>query len=147
MKHATAATMVAFAVIAAATAAIAAQAKISVSSAWIRALPGGLPAAGYFTLHNNGESKVVLTRADSAACGMLMLHKSEDMSGASTMSDVSGIEVAAGGTLAFKPGDYHLMCMRPAAVLKPGAHVPVTLHFSGGSEITVSFAVRTATGQ
>ncbi len=122
-------------------------ATVTISDAWIRALPGKLPDGGYFTMHNGSAKTVTLTAADSPACGMLMLHKTDEMGGMAGMSDVASIDVPAGSTLTFAPGGYHLMCMEPSATLKPGARTQVTLHFSDGTAITSTFAVRTATGK
>jgi copper(I)-binding protein len=122
-------------------------AEVNVTNAWIRALPAHLPAGGYFTLKNLGGSEVSLTGASSPACGMLMLHKSSDASGMSSMSDVESIPVPAGGTVMFAPGGYHLMCMEPAAALKPGAKALVTLVFSDGTKTTTMFAVKDARGK
>jgi copper(I)-binding protein len=130
-----------------ASAAAAAPPAIAVSNAWFRALPAGLPAGGYFTLTNKGSSSMSLVGASSSACGMLMLHQSETSNGVSRMTDVAKVDVAAGDTMRFAPGGYHLMCMRPAATLKQGSDVPVTFLFSDGSKATVPFAVRSATGQ
>jgi copper(I)-binding protein len=121
--------------------------SISLSDGWIRLLPGGLPAAGYFTLHNNGKTKLALTGADTPACGMLMLHKSEDKGGMSSMQDVEQVDVPGGGNLSFSPGGYHLMCMDPKPALKLGASVPVTLTFKGAPPLTARFNVRGATGK
>jgi copper(I)-binding protein len=122
-------------------------AGLRVTDAWFRALPPSVPSGGYFMLHNDGAKPVTLTGAESPACGMLMLHKSENMGGMSSMADVSDIAVPAGGTLAFAPGGYHLMCMDAKPILKPGGHVPVTLLFKDGAKRTASFAVRGATGK
>jgi len=118
---------------------------VTVSDAWMRALPGGLPAGGYFTLRNKTSKTLTLQSASSPACGMLMLHKSETMSGMASMANVDSIDVKPGGTLDFSPGGYHLMCMKPA--LKPGDKVRVTLHFSGGMKVESDFAVRGANGR
>jgi copper(I)-binding protein len=126
------------------SAALAAQ--VQVSGAWFRALPSHLPAGGYFTLHNNGVP-VKLKGAQSPACGMLMLHRSADVGGMESMMMVETVVIPAGGTIAFAPGGYHLMCTSPAAAMMPGGHVPVTLRFSDGSSVTVSFAVRNANGK
>ena len=122
-------------------------ATLSVTDAWFRALPPSVPSGGYFTLRNDGAGPVTLTGAQSPACGMLMLHKSENMGGMSSMADVANIDVAAGGALSFAPGGYHLMCMDAKPMLKPGGHVPVTLLFKDGANLTVSFAVRGAMGK
>jgi len=119
----------------------------SVSNGWIRKLPSGLPAAGYFDLHNGGAKSISLTGANSPGCGMLMLHKSEDMGGMMHMDDVSGVDVAPGATIKFAPGGYHLMCMSPKPSLTPGSTVPVTLEFADGTKLPTTFAVRDANGK
>ena len=117
----------------------------SVSNGWFRKLPANLPAAGYFTLHNEGGKTISLTGASSPACGMLMLHISENMGGMMHMEDVSGVDVAPAATVNFAPGGYHLMCMKPALTL--GARVPVTLQFLDGSKLQTEFVVRAANGK
>lgn len=118
-----------------------------VTDAWIRALPAGLPAGGYFTLRNPTVKTLTLRGASSAACGMLMLHKSDTMSGMSSMSDVAGIDVPPGSTIKFAPGGYHLMCMDPTSAIKPGGKVAVVLEFADGSRTQAEFAVRGANGR
>jgi hypothetical protein len=118
-----------------------------VANAWFRWLPAHLPAGGYFELHNGGTKPVTLMSADSPDCGMLMLHKSEQKNGVDRMFDVNAIDVPAGGTLRFAPGGYHLMCMDPGPVMKPGAAVSVRLHFADGSLVTSGFRVRNAAGR
>ena len=122
-------------------------AAVTVTGGWIRALPAGLPAAGYFELHNGTDKSVSLTGAASPACGMLMLHKSEDMGGMMKMDNVSSVDAAPGDTVKFSPGGYHLMCMSPTAAIKPGGRVPVTLQFSNGKDVEADFAVRDASGK
>lgn len=119
----------------------------TVTDAWFRALPAGLPSGGYFTLANPGAQTISLTAADSPACGMLMLHKSSDTGGMSMMSDVSSVAVPAGGTVKFAPGSYHLMCMEPTPQMKPSAKVPVTLFFADKSKLQVMFDVKNAKGR
>lgn len=125
----------------------ASAAGLSVSGAWFRTLPEGLPAAGYFSLHNAGAAPAGLTGARSSACGVLMLHQSSEEGGMSRMRDVASVPVPAGGTLVFAPGGYHLMCMHPGADMSPGKSVDVTLIMAGGESVEAPFAVRTATGK
>jgi periplasmic copper chaperone A len=120
---------------------------IMIAHAWFRFLPAHLPAGGYFDLRNVGQWPITLTSADSAACGMLMLHKSEQKNGVDSMSDVTSIDIPAGSVLRFAPGGYHLMCMDPGPTLKPGSSVSVRLTFSDGSVATMRVPVKTATGQ
>jgi copper(I)-binding protein len=123
-----------------------AASPLTVSDAWIRAMPAGIPEGGYFTLHNASGKGVVLTGASSPACGSLMLHKSEMTGGMSSMHHVDEVDVPAGGSIAFAPGGYHLMCMQATSAITPGAKVPVTLQFKDGSKLTAPFDVRNAAG-
>ena len=120
-------------------------ADVTVTDAWIRALPGHLPAAGYFILHNTGSRELTLTGANSPVCGMMMLHKSSSDNGMANMMDMDSVAIPAGGSVTFAPGGLHLMCMDPKP-LKRGSGVPVTLQFSSGKTVTVTFAVRNALG-
>ena len=122
-------------------------ASLSVSGAWLRAMPQGIPSGGYFTLHNEGGEDVVLTGASSPACGSLMLHKSEAKGGMSSMHPVDQVDVPAGGSIAFAPGGYHLMCMQATSAIMPGGRVMVTLSFEDGGKLTVPFEVRNAAGK
>ena len=122
-------------------------APLEVSDGWIRAMPAGIPSGGYFTLHNRGAKDVALIGASSPACGSLMLHQSEMRGGMSSMHHVDEVDVPAGGSIAFAPGGYHLMCMQATSAITPGAKVPVTLLFKDGSKITVPFEVRNAAGK
>ena len=78
-------------------------AGVTVSNGWFRSLPAQLPAAGYFELRNTGKATTALTGAHSPACGMLMLHKSSETGGMSSMADVASVEIPAGGTVRFAP--------------------------------------------
>ncbi len=124
-----------------------AAAPVIVSDGWLRALPASVPSGGYFTARNTGDRPVTLTGAESPACGMVMLHKSENQGGMSGMSDMAQVVIPAGGEVKFAPGGYHLMCMNTKPVLRPGAQVPVTLRFADGSEVTAQFTVRNAAGK
>ena len=125
----------------------AAPAGVTIQDGWIRALPASLPSGGYFTLQNKSGKALILTGASSPACGMLMLHKTEDKGGMSSMMDMVEVSVPAGGSVRFAPGSYHLMCTDARPVLKPGASVPVTLSFKNGETLTAQFAVRNAAGK
>jgi periplasmic copper chaperone A len=122
-------------------------ADLTVSDGWIRAMPASVPSGGYFTLHNGGAKAVALTGATSPACGMLMLHQSENMGGMTNMQDVARVDVPAGGTIKFSPGGYHLMCMGATKAIQPGQTVAVTLEFSNGAKLVSRFAVRNAAGK
>jgi copper(I)-binding protein len=120
---------------------------VVVTGGWFRALPASVPSGGYFTLHNGSNKTITLTGASSPACGMLMLHKTEDKGGTMNMMDMPSIPVPAGTDLKFAPGGYHLMCTDATSAMKPGATVPVTLELAGGAKLSANFAVKNARGQ
>ena len=120
-------------------------AKVTVTDAWFRALPSGLPAGGYFTLHNGGATGLAVTGAHSQSCGTLMLHQSTDMGGMSGMDMVEKVPLPAGGTVRFAPGGYHLMCEQPK--MKPGGKAAVVITLSDGTGVAATFAVRDARGR
>jgi copper(I)-binding protein len=120
-------------------------AQVTVTDAWFRALPGTLPAAGYFTIRNTGASEISVTGAQAKGCGNMMLHQSTNMGGMSGMEMTAKVPVPAGGSVNFAPGGFHLMC--EGAKLKVGTKMSVALRFSDGTSQVVSFAVRGATGK
>ena len=120
-------------------------APFDVTDAWFRALPGKLPAGGYFIAQNNTRRDVSITGASSDACRMVMIHQSSNKGGMSGMDMVDSVKVPAGGMVKFAPGGYHLMCDDPK--MKIGAKVPVLLHLSDGGTIAVGFQVRNASGR
>lgn len=115
-----------------------------VEDAWIRMLPGQLPAAGYFELRNRSDAARRLSGVESPAFGMAMLHKSSEQNGQSQMEHVDTVALPPRGSVRFAPGGYHLMLMGAKNPLKVGEHVPVTLSFSDGSSVEVQFVVRPA---
>jgi copper(I)-binding protein len=117
---------------------------VTVTKPWVRYLLPSVPAAGYMTVRNDGDSDAVLTGASSPSCGMLMLHKSEDSSGMAMMMDMQTITIPAHGSVTFQPGGYHLMCMSP--VMKLGDTVKLTLSFQDGPAMTVAAPVYGAQG-
>lgn len=117
---------------------------LQADDAWIRLLPGELPAGGYVVLRNDGDAPRRLVGADSADYGRIMLHQSMDAGGMSRMRAVDGIEVPAHGRVALQPGGYHLMLMAPKASPEPGQSLTLRLRFDDGSHLDVPFAVRPA---
>lgn len=130
-----------------ASAALAAGSGLSVSDAWMRIVIPQRPAAGYFKLTNDGDAAKDLTGASSSACGMVMLHKSVKENAVEKMLPVDHVPVPAHGSVSFKPGGYHLMCMHPTADVKAGGRIPMTLEFKDGTKISADFPVRNARGQ
>jgi periplasmic copper chaperone A len=128
-------------------AAHAGEPRLAVREAWIRSVVSSRPAAGYFSLSNDSSKDRILTGASSPACRTLMLHRSVHQSGQDTMEMIESVSIPAHGTVQFKPGGYHLMCMDPSKAVAPGRSVSVTFQFADGGTVTANFAVRGATGR
>lgn len=122
----------------------AAPARVQVSHAWIRLLPGDLPAGGYATLTNPGDTPATLVGVSSSAYAHVMLHKSSTEGGMSRMAMVGELTIPAEGKLSFAPGGYHLMLMHANRPLRPGDSVTLTLKFADGSTQDARFVVRPA---
>jgi hypothetical protein len=117
-------------------------AAVKVREAWVRWLPGKLPAGGYLTLVNDGDQPVSLVAASCPDYGAVSLHRSVELGGTSRMVAVHQIAVAPHSTLQFAAQGYHLMLERPSHALKPGDHVAITLRFAATPPQTVSFELR-----
>jgi Uncharacterized protein conserved in bacteria len=121
--------------------------SVKASGAWIRVLPGGLPAGGYVTLENTSASAIAVTGASSADYGDAMIHKSSTETGMGRMEMVDKVPVPANGKVAFAPGGYHVMLMQPKHPVNPGDKVVVTFTLSDGSTLPVTFAAKPANAE
>lgn len=118
--------------------------QVQVRQAWLRILPGTLPAGGYATLHNTGAQPAELTGAHSGAYHDVMLHQSTTAGGVSRMHMAQALRIPAHGGAALAPGGYHLMLSGPTHPVSPGDTVRITLTFADGSTRDVSFLARPA---
>jgi copper(I)-binding protein len=136
--------LIALAVAAAfAPAARAASPDVAVTGGRMQVLLPSRPAAGYFTLANQGSMPLVLSGASAPDCHSLMLHKSTEEGGVARMAMVASVPVPPHGSISFAPGGYHLMCMQPTGILltHKGTET-VTLKFSGGDSVSIPFAIQ-----
>lgn len=122
-------------------------AELEVSDAWIRLIPGGVPAGAYFTLRNGTNQPAALVGASSSAFGRVMMHRTTEEKGQSRMLPVDRIEVPVRGSVAFAPGGYHLMLLNPSRSVAVGDRALITLEFADGHKITAQFDVRGPAGK
>ncbi len=121
-----------------------AASDIHVSRAWLRILPGNLPAGGYAVIRNDGDAAHDIVGASSKAYGDVMLHQSSNEGGMAHMRMLHKLGVPAHGKVELAPGGYHLMLMNARHPVKPGDTVPVTLRFADGTTLDVGFIARPA---
>lgn len=126
-----------------------AAAVITVQDAWTRSVADtATPGAAYLTILNGTGVDDALIGVSSPAAGTVELHEtSADASGMMAMHPVERVELAAGATVSFEPGGYHIMLIDLVAPLVEGATVPLTLTFEHAPAVTVEAQVRSETGQ
>ncbi len=124
----------------------AAALDVAVSQPYLRLIPGGVPATGYFNITNYASEPAILTGAQSFDCAALTIHKSSTTGGIARMDAVSALSIARGQRIAFAPGGYHLMCERPSPRLRVGGTMKITLNFASGAHSEITFYVVNARG-
>ena len=121
---------------------------VMVSDAWVREGPPNAPALGGFMVIRNHSSKPrTLVKVSSSGFGAVEMHRTMEHDGMMKMKQQQSVVIPAEGALAFRPGDYHMMMMKPKKAYKTGDHVVVTLGFADGFEIKVKYAVRKDEGK
>jgi copper(I)-binding protein len=117
---------------------------IRASQAWLRVLPGDLPAGAYVTLENSSDQPATLKSANSPAYTEVMLHHSSGNGGMSRMTMVDSLTIPAHSKLMLAPAGYHLMLAKAVHPVKPGDTVTLNLIFADGSKLATKFVARPA---
>lgn len=117
---------------------------LKIDHPWSRATPGGAKVGGgYLVIENTGTSadRLVSVTAPSIA-GKTEIHEMAVTNGVMTMRPLdSGIEIAPGAKVEFKPGGYHIMFMELKQPLKQDERVKGTLTFEKAGTVEVEFKV------
>lgn len=123
--------------------------EVDVRQAWARpVVAAGMNSAGYMVLANRGRAPITLTGASSPLAREVMVHRTTQANGVSSMRAMTqGLVIPAGGQVAFAPGSNHFMVMGLKRPLKPGERLALTLVFDGGRKVEALLAVRTAPPQ
>ncbi|PWK76141.1 copper chaperone PCu(A)C [Aminobacter sp. AP02] len=123
---------------------------LEIGHPWSRATPAGAKvAAGYLTVKNNGSQPDRLVSIQSDVSDKAEIHEmAVDAKGVMTMRQITGgVEIPAGGEVAFKPGAYHIMFMGLKAPVKEGEKFSGTLTFEKAGTVTVEFQADKMGGQ
>jgi len=113
---------------------------ISVEQPWARAtILKSRPAAAYLTLRNTGAEADRLLSVTSPVAGSVVIHATTMTEGVVKMSPEHSPLVEPGKSIAFRPGERHLMMTDLKDALRKGESFPLTLRFekAGSIEITV----------
>lgn len=141
--HRTRFLLVALQFVLAGAAAEASGGELEIVEPWLNEPPPGRPvAAVYMELRNRGAEPlaVVGARTDAAASAAVHGHRAE--AGTMHMYAVERLEVPAGGSVALRPGGYHLMLGEVRGTLARGALLPFCLRLDGGEEVCAEARVR-----
>jgi copper(I)-binding protein len=117
---------------------------VRASHAWIRVLPGDLPAGAYVTLENDGDQATALNGANSTVYADVMLHHSSSAGGMNRMTMVDTLPLPAHGQAVLAPAGYHLMLTKAQRPVKAGDTITLRLTFTDGSSLPVDFTARPA---
>ena len=74
---------------------------MQIRDAWVRWLPGNLPAGGYVTLINSSDRPISLITASSPDYALVSMHRTRTAAGISQMLPVDKITVDAHSTVEF----------------------------------------------
>ena len=114
---------------------------LKIENAFTRPTLGGATVAvGYMTIVNTGTVADTLLSVTSDVSATTEIHESKMVGGVMEMDELpKGLAIPAGGTVAFKPGSYHLMFVGLKQAVKPGAAIHATLAFAKAGRIAVTF--------
>lgn len=117
---------------------------LSIQHPWSRVTAvGQAVGGGFLTIANSGPQEDRLVAGTTPVAAEVQLHTMTMDGGVMRMRQVTdGIPVPARGSVALKPGGYHIMFMGLKRALRRGELVPVTLRFKRAGSVTVQFAVQ-----
>ncbi len=118
---------------------------IMVHDAYARATPPGAKTSAIFlTLMNNKDEPFSLVSAETDAAGKVELHDVIVEGDLMKMRQVEHIDVAAQSHTELKPGSFHIMLFDLPSPLVEGNEVNLTLHFSDGTNQTMTVPIKKA---
>lgn len=123
-----------------------AKADVMIMDPYARAtFPMAQSGAVYLTIENTGETERTVSAVSVAEdiASEAQIHTTDMRGDMMQMRQVTeGIVLAAGTTVSFEPGSYHIMLMGLKQGLSEGDTVPLTLTMANGETITVNAAVK-----
>ncbi len=114
------------------------------NDAWIRpAGDSGATTAGYAQLVNGTSASITVSHFSTSVARVVELHQTSiDSHGESHTAMRDSVVIAAGDTLAMKPGGYHLMLIGTSRPLPAGGVGRLVMQLSDGSIVSTSARVQ-----
>ncbi|KQX20890.1 MULTISPECIES: copper chaperone PCu(A)C [unclassified Sphingomonas] len=120
-----------------------AAAPLRIETPWLRETPPAAETgAGYALIRNGGSKEDRLLGASSAVADAVEVHSMTMDGGIMRMRPVAGgLAVPAGGSVALRPGGYHLMLTGLKRPLRRGETVEIRLRFARAGSVPIRFRV------
>ncbi len=116
--------------------------ELHIDHPWSRqAAPHSKVISAYFQITNEGKKDDVLISASAPLADKTEIHTHYMKEGVMKMEKVEQVNIAAGETLLFKPGSFHLMLFNPSELPKQGSKFPLTLTFKEAGDVKVMIKV------
>ena len=116
---------------------------LTVKEAWARPAIQGQTGAVYFVIQNDTRTDDALISASTDAATSAEAHLSMmDSSGVMSMRMQDAVQVPAGESVVFKPGDLHVMLIDLNRDLQINDTFALTLRFEKAGEITLQVEVK-----
>ena len=117
--------------------------SLEVEDAWIReAPPGATMLAGYATLKNRGDARLLVLLVESDAFEEASMHETVLEGGVSKMRELERIEIEPGAQVRLEPGGKHLMLMQPRHAIVAGSSIGITFVMADNTRVEAPFVVR-----
>ncbi len=108
--------------------------SVSVSDAYVRAVPPGQPnSAAFMKLDNSSPNQHAVVSAASPVAKAAELHTHRMEGDMMKMRHIEKIDIHPNGQTVLKPGGLHIMLMGLKKDLNPGDLVSITITFEDGS--------------
>lgn len=110
---------------------------------WVQAAPPSVKVlAAYMEIKNNGKKPLHLVSITSSDFGQVEIHRSVMHGNMVHMEQQKELVIPQNGSVTLKPGESHLMLMKPRKTLNSRDKVPMVLFFKNGEKISIAATVR-----
>ena len=117
--------------------------QITISDAYVRAVPPGQPnSASFMEIKNSGNVDHALVGGSSPVAEVVELHTHTMEGGMMRMRQIDKIDLPAGQRVTLQPGGMHVMLIGLKQQLRPDEHASITLKYEDGSETTLEAPIR-----
>lgn len=119
--------------------------ELAIGHPWSLAMPAGAQtAAGYLSITNNGDTADTLIGVETDQFESVRIDQTVMENGMMRMIALKSLDIVPGKTVAFAPGGYHLMLIKPKAPIAVGGHIYITLRFAHAGSVKADFHVQAA---